>query len=127
MPGRRPDRRVSRPRCSVRSVGVGGPVMTPPLPLDDSLSLTDLKLVIARCDQFEQAWESARPLRIEDLLTDAADPLRPRLFCELLRIELELRLRRGDRPTLDEYRTCFPSPADDARILAVFRQTLEAA
>jgi serine/threonine-protein kinase len=100
--------------------------MTPPLPVDDSLSPADLELVIARCDQFEHAWRSARPLRIEDLLTDAPGPLRPRLFRELLRIELELRLRRGDRPTLDEYRTCFPSPADEAWIMAAFRQALVA-
>ena len=45
-------------------------------------------------------------------LAEAEERLRPRLFRELLELELELRRKRGDDPVADEYRARFPYQAD---------------
>jgi eukaryotic-like serine/threonine-protein kinase len=57
----------------------------------------------AACDRFEDAWRAGQRPRIEDSLAAADEADRPALFGELLGLELELRLSRGDRPDRDEY------------------------
>jgi hypothetical protein len=64
------------------------------------------------CDQFEAAWREGQEPRIEDVLarTDAAD--RPALLHELLALEIELRLGRGECVTPGGYRDRFPGQGD---------------
>jgi hypothetical protein len=78
---------------------------------DESSSTTDLERLIESREHFEQAWKSGHPRRIEEELTEVEERLRPRLFQELLELELELRRKRGDRPTVEEYQARFPDRA----------------
>jgi serine/threonine-protein kinase len=82
--------------------------MSQSLPPDDALSPSQLDQVIAACDRFEAAWRSGEPERLEDLLRDVSEALRPALFRQLLAVELELRRKRGDRPKPGDYRDRFP-------------------
>ena len=52
-----------------------------------------------------------RQHRIEDLQGEVPGSLRPRLFRELIALELELRRARGERPGQEEYRVRFPDQA----------------
>lgn len=72
------------------------------------------------CDRFEAAWRAGEPPRIEPYLADSAEPERTTLLAELLRLEFEYRVRRGQRPTAEEYRERFPG--DRSLVDAVFRQ-----
>jgi hypothetical protein len=64
------------------------------------------------CRRFEAEWRAGRPARIEDYLTAVDAPRRSTLLHELLALELELRARRGERPTAQEYRERFPAQSD---------------
>jgi WD40 repeat protein len=64
------------------------------------------------CWQFEAAWRSAQPLRLEDLLALAPQAQRAFLLRELLFIEREYRQRRGETPGRDEYARRFPDDLD---------------
>jgi serine/threonine protein kinase/Flp pilus assembly protein TadD len=69
------------------------------LPLDAACQID------AICERFEQALQAGRPLTIENCLADSAsDGLEPcTLLRELLALDVEYRLRRGERPTPDDY------------------------
>ena len=85
---------------------------------DDPITPADLEQVIVVCEQFEEAWKQGQAHRIEDLACKVPEPLRTRLFHELLALELELRQARGEHPGQDEYRVRFPQLAELIR--AVF-------
>jgi hypothetical protein len=85
---------------------------------DDSLSPADLERVIAACERFEAAWRSGRKGPIEDLQGEVPERARPRLFRELLALEIELRRAEGERPGPDEYRLRFPGR--DESVAAAF-------
>jgi serine/threonine protein kinase len=76
-----------------------------PLPLELCLAVDQV------CDAFEQAWMSGARPALEDRLGSVAEASRPLLLEELIRIELEWRWRRGERPAAAEYRTRFPACA----------------
>ena len=81
-----------------------------------------LARVIASCDRFEADWNAGRARRIENELAAADEPIRTRLFRELLALKLEL-TRRDGRPTdLDAYLARFPDRPDTVR--EVFSDTL---
>ena len=63
----------------------------------------DLSALDAAGDRFENAWRRGQRPRIEDFLADVAQPGRAGLLRHLLRLELELRRGRGERPTPREY------------------------
>jgi serine/threonine protein kinase len=63
------------------------------------------------CDEFERGWHQGTPRPIEEYLRAAEAGSVPTLRAELLRLELECRLRRGERPGVDEYRARFPECA----------------
>lgn len=85
------------------------------LSTDDSLAPDDLARVIATCDRFEADWKAGRPRRIEDALAAAAEPIRSRLFRELLALEFELTGRDGRFASLDAYLARFPDQPDIVR------------
>lgn len=67
------------------------------------------------CDRFEKRLRSGNPLSIHGLIQGFEGLAREKLLQELLGIELEYRLRRGDRPTLDQYLVEFPRYRDTVR------------
>ena len=71
------------------------------------------------CDAFEQAWREGKEPRIEDFLGDASEPLRTRLFEELLVSDLECQARGGRTISVNDYVSRFPDRA--VRIRAVVR------
>jgi eukaryotic-like serine/threonine-protein kinase len=60
------------------------------------------------CTRFERAWKRGDRPRIEDFLDVAEEAERPVLLRELIALEVELRLRRGEDPKPSEYRDRFP-------------------
>ncbi len=57
---------------------------------------------------FEQALARGELPCIEDVVAAVDKTARPRLLRELLNLEMEFRAKRGDRPSLEEYRSRFP-------------------
>jgi serine/threonine protein kinase len=84
--------------------------------VNDPLTLDLARRLDPVCDRFEGAW-LARP-RIEDFLSEVAEPDRPALLRELLWLDLDYRSRQGERPLAEEYRRRLPGYA--ALIDAVF-------
>ena len=64
------------------------------------------------CDQFEADWKGGKTPRIEDYLARVAPSQRERLVQELLALEIEYRLRRGERPSLADYQPRFAEYAE---------------
>ena len=56
------------------------------------------------CDRFEAAWRVGEEPRLAPFLAGASALAQPRLFRELLTIDLEFRLGRGERPQPEAYR-----------------------
>ena len=99
----------SRPvRCRRRSSSCN---VWPILPDDDALPPDDLAGIIAACERFEADWKAGRPRRIEDEIAAAEEPIRARLFRELLALELELAPRRPSAD-MNAYLARFPDRAD---------------
>jgi eukaryotic-like serine/threonine-protein kinase len=78
----------------------------------------DWSSIDAAAMRFERAWKDGSRPRIEDYLIEAAEPQRAPLLDELLRVEIELRRRGGEQPTVEEYRERFPAHA--SVVVAVF-------
>lgn len=71
-------------------------------------SLAEARAANEACEHHEAAWRGGRRPLIEDHLGRGPDRDPPRLFVELLALELELRRRMGERPTPREYLARFP-------------------
>jgi eukaryotic-like serine/threonine-protein kinase len=82
------------------------------------------EVVDSVCDAFERAWQEGKQPLLEDFLGDAAEPLRGRLWTELLLSELECRRRRGEVPTPEEYRQRFPDRHEQVEWLFTNRVTV---
>ncbi len=65
---------------------------------EEELPVAELLLVDAACDRFEAAWRGGSEPQLAPFLAAASALARPRLFRELLTIDLEYRLGRGERP-----------------------------
>jgi hypothetical protein len=75
--------------------------------MDDShasLSLGIARQIDVICDRFEEAWLDKQRPRNDDCLTEIDKAHRSSLFREL-RVELECRLRDGDKPAAEDYGT----------------------
>src|SRR5215471_13520539 len=70
------------------------------------------------CDRFEKAWQAGQPPVLTAIVEDVDSPAGQILLCELLKIELAYRARRGEQPTQEEYQAIFPKHAN--LIAAVF-------
>ncbi len=64
------------------------------------------------CDRFEQLWFSGQRPKLELYLIKVPASEREMLLAELLPMELECRLQRGEQPTLAEYRRRLPAYVD---------------
>jgi hypothetical protein len=77
----------------------------------DVLTLSEAELVHQACERFETEWRNnARPL-IEGYLDTVGESCRLTFLHELIKLELELRMKMGERPTSEEYRLRFPDQA----------------
>src|SRR4051794_14723349 len=76
--------------------------------MDDDLSLLEWRAADGVCDHLELLWRQRSRPRIEEYLERVEERIRPVLAAELLRIEMEWRLRLGEQPSLEEYRDRFP-------------------
>jgi hypothetical protein len=79
----------------------------------------------AICDEFEEAWIAGQRRQIEEYLSAALqEPERSALFRELLRVELECRIRNREALAVDEYECRFP---DDIELVRrTFQQVVAA-
>ena len=55
------------------------------------------------CNKFEAEWLAGRPPPIEPYLARVTPPQEDALLRELLALDVEYRLRRGERPGVGEY------------------------
>jgi tRNA A-37 threonylcarbamoyl transferase component Bud32 len=78
-------------------------------------SLSEVTLIDQVCDDFEEAWRKGEDPRISDYLGSVTEPLRSRLFDELLLSDLAFRTR--DETTIDtgDYSSQFPDRAEQIR------------
>ena len=88
------------------------------LPLDAAVSID------RTCDRFESAFRAEAQPQIEDFLLDQPPAIRRQLFCELLSLEIHLRLKHGGEKTLaiGDYCGRFREWQDEVEL--VFRATL---
>ena len=66
--------------------------------------------------QFEKAWQQGDRPHIEDRVADQTDPSDP-LLKELVRVELECRLKAGETARVEEYLARFPVLTEDDRFV----------
>ena len=85
-----------------------------------SLPMGIARQIDAICDRFEEAWLGNQRPHIEDCLTDVDEAHRSTLLRELLRVELECRIRSEDAPAVEDYRRRFPEDGELVELL--FRQ-----
>jgi len=79
------------------------------VPTDTALPPSQAAEVEWFCERFLEAWKRADPPpQSEEYLRDFTEPVYSVLCTRLLAIELAYRRRRGERPTLVEYRRRFP-------------------
>src|SRR5215475_696077 len=61
------------------------------------------------CDRFETACKIGQTPRIEDYLVTLPEPDRHHLLRELIRVEINYRIQKGETPQASEYQARFPS------------------
>src|SRR6516162_4344462 len=76
-------------------------------PISGSLPPSLEKRVDNACDRFEEAWRAEAHPRIEDFLSGFSVPEHPVLLRQLLALEIELRVRFGDLPIPEDYKSRF--------------------
>jgi hypothetical protein len=70
---------------------------------DDSQSLSSVQWIDAICDRFELAWIRGERISIDKILEESPTTLRRALARELVAIEMELRRKAGEEPSLAQY------------------------
>jgi len=84
-----------------------------------TLHFDALERIDRACTRFEQAWRGGQRPDLREYLAGTGDE-RVALFCELLKVELEWRFKRGEQPDALEYRQCFPE--DEGPIAVAFEE-----
>lgn len=73
------------------------------------------------CNEFERAWRGGPRPRLEEYLARAGNGERSALAEELIKVDLEHRAKRGERPVADDYRHLV---SDSVRLAALFDTAL---
>lgn len=76
------------------------------------LALSNCLQIDRHCRSFERLWGTPQRRSIEAALASAPNDSADELLHELVAIEIELRRRQGERPTLAEYQQRFPTAAE---------------
>src|SRR5262249_18118024 len=87
----------------------GAPHFLPPLS-------EDWKALKGIVERFERAWHEGTRPGIDDYLPGQG-PLRGRALVELVHIDLERRLKRGEKPRIEEYLASYPELATERGII----------
>jgi predicted ATPase len=87
----------------------GAQPFLPPLP-------DDWKALKGIVQRFECAWHQGSPPGIDEYLPGQG-PLRGRALVELVHIDLERRVKRGEKPRIEEYLASYPELAAERAIL----------
>src|SRR5437868_3496587 len=87
---------------------LGNAIMTEDYSGSEELEIGQAERLDPLCDRFEAEWLAGKSPLLEDYLAKAREPDHLALLHQLLKLEVEYRLRRGDRPTIEEYRTRLP-------------------
>ncbi|MGO9924137.1 MAG: protein kinase domain-containing protein [Isosphaeraceae bacterium] len=74
----------------------------------ERLPVEDLRYIDAVCDRFEVACRAGESPDLSSYLALAPEQVREPLFRDLLRLDLDYRLERGECPSAHEYRQRFP-------------------
>src|SRR5439155_3436354 len=67
--------------------------------------------------RFEDAWEQGRAPSVDDFLLPDSDPESLPLLIDLLHVDLERRLERGEVVRVEQYFHRFPELGEDANVL----------
>src|SRR5262249_8487391 len=86
--------------------------MNESFPQENTAALSELQRIDGLCDEFEEAWQKGEPPRLEDYLEKVQESQRPALLLQLLKMELELRVKAGEQVTVEEYQERFQAYAD---------------
>ena len=70
-----------------------------------TLSFADWRRIDSVCDEFDADWQRQQRPNIAEHLAQVEDRLRPALSGELIRLEMEWRLRRGEPANAEQYST----------------------
>ena len=85
---------------------------------------SDATVIDHICDQFEAAWRAGNTPDIETYLAHAPEPLKTKLFNELLISDLECRFREGESIDIRFYTDRFPDRiAQIEEVVSKFRRT----
>src|SRR4051812_37854357 len=87
------------------------------------LPLKLVQRIDALCLAFEKAWLAAEGPRLEEYLEQLPEAERPALLAELLPLEMELRLRGGDRTAPRDLFERFPG--EQGKIETLWREIAE--
>lgn len=79
---------------------------------DAMWTVADLKRIDTVCEEFEQSWKAGAPLDLMPLIAGGDAASSRLLFRELLAIDLEYRIRRGERPSAQKLCEEFPEFQD---------------
>jgi len=91
------------------------------------LPAAQLQQIDAICDRFEADWRTGRPPDLAAFLSQAPPGGKAPLFRDLLNLDVEYRLRSGDKPDARSYCRRFPDLAGVIDSAFESRQNLEAA
>ncbi len=83
----------------------------------DSHEVNGLQRFVAVCEQFEADWRAGSARRLDAYLHAVEPSERHGLFCELLAIEIELRLQLGETAVLEEYQARYPEWTEAAELV----------
>lgn len=86
---------------------------------DASESLAAARCIDARCDEFEYALAAGQRPLIESYLFELPSDARVDLLLELIGLEVDFRVAKGEQPTVADYSQRFPELAEQ-QIAAVF-------
>jgi len=81
-------------------------------PQENTADLSALQRIDELCDQFEDAWRKGERPHIEDRLPKVPEAERAALLRQLLKVELELRVKAHEAIVLEEYQDRFSLDAD---------------
>lgn len=74
----------------------------------DQLRFDDYHLIDSVCDEYESGWTPKSALELKSALEQCPAPLRRYAFVELLKVDIELRQRRGVPAGRIDYLTLYP-------------------
>src|SRR5262249_24040384 len=85
-----------------------------------SLPLSLLERIDDICDRFEGVWKAGSQPAVAEYLSEVHAEARPRLLCELLRVDIDYRRRHGEPPQPADYQAhaSLPNAATLAELFA---------